>query len=38
MRNAIGDDARLPAAGASQNEYRPVSGLDSLTLLRIELG
>jgi hypothetical protein len=38
MRNAVGDDARLAAARAGQNEHRPVSGFDSLTLLRIELG
>src|SRR5579872_2363549 len=36
MSNAVSDDARLPAARTSQNEHRPVSGFDRLTLLRIE--
>jgi hypothetical protein len=38
MRDAVGDYACLPAARAGQNEHRPVSGFDSLTLLGIELG
>ena len=38
MGNAISDDARLPTACAGENKYRPVSGFNSLTLLRIELG
>jgi hypothetical protein len=38
MRNAIGDNTRLPAARAGENEHRPVSSFDSLTLLRVELG
>jgi hypothetical protein len=37
MSDAVGDDASLPAPGASQDEHRPVGGFDSLTLLRIEL-
>ena len=37
MGDAIGDDARLAAAGAGQNEHRAVGGFDGLTLLRVEL-
>ena len=37
VRDAVGDDARLPAARARQNQHRTVSGLDSLALLGIEL-
>jgi hypothetical protein len=37
MGNAIGDDARLSAARAGQNQYRAVRGFDRLALLRIEL-
>jgi hypothetical protein len=38
MRNAVCDDARLPATRAGENEHRPVSSFDGLTLLGIELG
>ena len=38
MRNAIGNDARLAAAGAGQDQHRPVNGLDRFPLLRIQLG
>src|ERR1700690_2522192 len=38
MGDAEGDDARLPAARAGQDEHRAVGGLDSFTLLRVELG
>ena len=37
IRDAISNDARLPAPRASQYEYRPFGGFDSLALLRIEL-
>ena len=36
--DAIGDDARLAAARAGQDQHRPIDGLDRLPLLRIELG
>jgi len=37
VRNAIGDYARLAAAGARQDEHRPLDRFDGLTLLRVEL-
>ena len=37
VSDPVGDDTRLPAPGAGQNEHRPLSGLDSLALLRIQL-
>lgn len=38
LRNPISDDTRFAAAGTSQNKHGPFGGLDSLTLLRVELG
>ena len=37
VRDAIGDDARLAAAGAGQDEHRPVHSLDGFALLRIQI-
>ena len=37
MGDAVGDDARLAAARAGQDQHRPVSGFDGFALLRIEL-
>ena len=36
MGDAVGDDARLAAARAGQDEHRPFGGFDSFALLRIE--
>ena len=38
MGDAVGDDARLAAARAGQDEHRAFGGFDSFTLLRVELG
>jgi hypothetical protein len=38
VRDAVGDDTRLAAARAGEDEQRALGGLDSLTLLRVELG
>ena len=38
MRDAIGDDARLAATGAGEDQHRAVDRLDGFTLLRVELG
>ncbi len=38
MGDAVGDDARLAAARAGQDEHRAIGGFDGFTLLRIELG
>ena len=35
--DAIGDDARLPAAGAGEDQHRALGGFDGLALLRIQL-
>ena len=35
--DAISDDARLPAAGAGQDQHRALGGFDGFTLLRIQL-
>ena len=37
IRDAIGDDPRLAAARAGENEHRAVRGLNGGALLRIEL-
>src|SRR2546422_9928108 len=37
MGDAVGDDARLPAACTSQDEQRPLSGFDGFTLPRVKL-
>ena len=34
VRDAIGDDARLAAARAGENQHRPVDGFDGFALLR----
>jgi hypothetical protein len=36
--DAVGDDARLPRAGAGQDQHRPFHGLDRFSLLGIQLG
>ena len=36
MGDAIGDDPRLAAARARQNEHRPIRGLNGFALLRIQ--
>ena len=36
VRDAIGDDAGLAAAGSRQDKHRPVDGLDGFALLRIQ--
>ena len=35
--DAVGDDARLAAARAREDQHRAVSSFDGLTLLRVEL-
>ena len=35
VRDAIGDDARLAAAGAGKDEHRAFGGFDGFALLRI---
>ena len=35
--DAVGDDARLPAAGAGKDQHRPFGGFDGLALLRVQL-
>ena len=36
VRNTVGDDARLAAAGSGQDQHRPFDGLDRLALLWIQ--
>jgi hypothetical protein len=37
ISNAVGNDTRLPAARASEDEHRALGSFDGLALLRIEL-
>ena len=36
MRDTVGDNARLAAACAGQDQHRPFDGFDGFTLLRIK--